>query len=347
MKRLILVLVLLIAGALIPTRVAVVQAHTASKKAFPVTIVDDLKNRVVINKLPKRIVSLDPRDTETLFALGLEGRIVGDGTHGVGGEGATGINRPFKYPSEWPSPWGRDYPVRAKTLPEITGGCCGTPWNVETIVSLRPDIIFSLNSDLPTIQKMRALNLKVVVLDPANFNGIVHDINLVATATGARKQAAVVTGNMKRSVSSIRKQLAHVRSHPRTYYELDASNPTQPYTAGQGTFIDEAIRLAGGKNVADGIAPTGTPCPGKDCYFALALDALIQLDPQVIILGDSNYGTTVAGVKSRAGWSSISAVRSGKIYPFNDELISRAGPRIVIGIQKIARLVHPEAFKKR
>jgi iron complex transport system substrate-binding protein len=144
----------------------------------------------------------------------------------------------------------------------------------------------------------------------------------------------------------VRKALARVRIRPRTYYEIDASNPTQPYTAGQGTFIDQAIGLAGGKNVADGISPTGTPCPGTGCYFALALEALVRLDPQVIVLGDAAYGTTVASVKSRSGWETISAVQSGKIYPFDDELISRAGPRIVVGIAQLARRIHPEAFNR-
>jgi iron complex transport system substrate-binding protein len=341
MKRLITAI-----GAILVLALALPSATHAGmqpgkKSAFPVTIVDDLNNRVTLTKQPKRIVSLDPRDTESLFALGLEKRVVADGFHGAGGEGAAGINRPFKYPSEWPSPWGRDYPTRSKRLPQITGGCCNVPWNIESVVNIRPDVIFSLNSDSPTLKKMRDLGLKVVILDPANFQGILHDLNLMAKATGSTKHAVVVTRVMKKILNSTRRRLSSRHNRPRTYYELDASNPTQPYTAGQGTFIDEAIRLAGGKNVTDGISPTGTPCPGKDCYFALSLEALIKLNPQVVVLGDAAYGTTVQSVKARQGWETISGVKNGKIYPFNDELISRAGPRIVIGIKDLSLLIHP------
>jgi len=319
--------------------------QAANKKPFPVTIVDDLHNRVVITSQPNRIVSLDPRDTETLFALGLEKRVVGDGGKNV--EGASGFSRKFRYPSEWPSPWGSDYPIRSKQLPHVEGGySSAVPFNLETIESLHPDLIFSLRTgDQQTFQKMRDLGLKVVILDPPNFRGVLHDINLVATATGAAKQASVVIRNMKKAVQSVQQRVSRVRSHPRTYYEIDATNPTQPYVAGPGTYIDEAIRLAGGTNVVPSVTYPG--CPGTGCYPTLALEAIIKYDPQIIVLGDAAYGVTVDSVKNRSGWATISAVRSGKIYPFDDELISRAGPRIVIGIQKLARLVHPAAFRSR
>ena len=343
MKRLTLVLALLLVSALAGPSPTLAHHDTAKTKGFPVTLVDDLGNRVHLAHPPGRLLSLDPRDTETLFALGLEERVVGDGTKNFEGWtdlGGKFVDRDFRYPSEWPSPWGRDYPVRARELPHVEGGCCGTPWNLETIESLHPDLIFSLNSDLPTIQRMRDLGLTVIVLDPANLRGILHDIQLVGKATGATKQAGVVTRNIRKEVDAVRNAVAHVRSHPRAYYELDATNPTQPYLAGEGTYIDEAIRLAGGTNIARGITAPG--CPGKDCYPAVSLEALVKLDPQIIILGDAKYGTTVASVKSRGGWSTISAVQSGKIYPFNDDWISRAGPTIGVGIRKLETLIHPE-----
>ena len=336
------VLLLLAIAMTLPTSVQAGEPH-ATKKLFPVTIVDDLHTRVQITQQPKRILSLDPRDTETLFALGLEKRVVGDGGQYV--EGAAGYSRPFHFPSEWPSKWGRDYPIRAKALPHIEGGFGTTPFDLEKIESLTPDLILSLNSDRPTLQKMRDLGLKVVVLDPANLQGIYHDIQLVGRATGATNQAATVTARMKSQIASVRKKLAGVRTRPRVYYEIDATNPTAPYTAGPGTFIDETIKLAGARNVADSITSPG--CPGTGCYPQLSLETLVKLDPQIILLGDAPYGTKVADVKSRTGWSTIAAIQSGRIYPFDDELISRAGPRISIGLLKLARRTHPERFGSR
>lgn len=313
-------------------------AHSLAKRPFPVTVIDDLHNHVTITKQPQRILSLDPRDTETLFALGLEKRVVGDGTF----EGAAGINRNFRYPAEWPSRWGRDYPIKAKLLPHMTGGCCGTDFNLEAIKELRPDLVLTFNSatEQPIYQRMRDAGITLLILDPSSISGILHDISLVGRATGASSHAAAVIKTMRAQLATVRARLAHVRSRPRVYYEIDATNPAQPITAGPGTFIDQAIRLAQGRNIAQGV----TSCSGTLCYPAFSLEALVSLNPQIILLGDAAYGTTPESVKSRSGWSSISAVQSGRIYPFDDELISRAGPRIMVGLRKLAALIHPAAF---
>jgi iron complex transport system substrate-binding protein len=351
MKRLILFFALvaaLVGGPAATTHAAI---H-ARKPAFPVTVVDDHGNRVTIAHQPKRLLSLDPRDTETLFALGLEKRVVGDGGKDVEGAvdivNAAGKPRNFKYPSEWPSKWGRDYPVRSLTLPHVEGGCCGVDFNLETIESLSPDLILAPYSQTeePVFQKMRDLGLKVMILDPSNFKGIMHDQTLVGRATGAVKQAATVVATMQSEVNSVKKAVSRARTHPRVYYEIDATNPTQPYTVGPGTFIDEAIHIAGGRNIADGV----TSCSGTTCYPQLSLEAIVQKNPQIILYSvyERLYSNvTVDSVKSRSGWESISAVRSSKIYEFNDDVISRAGPRTAVGIRVLARLIHPEVFGKR
>jgi len=308
-------------------------------RSFPVTVVDDLHNKVHLARRPQRILSLDPRDTETLFALGLESRVVADGSKYA--EGAAGISRPFRYPSEWPSRFGRDYPLRSKTLTHIEGGFGTTPFDLETIEKLHPDLILALNSDQSTLQKMRTLGLKVLVLDPANLHAIFHDIQIVGRATGTEKQGRGLITTMKQQLSTVQKRIKQTRARPRVYYEIDATNPAEPYTAGPKTFIDEAIHIAGADNVADSV----TSCSGTTCYPQFSLESLVRLDPQIILLGDAAYGTTVQSVRTRTGWSTIAAVQTGKIYPFNDELISRAGPRIGIGIQKLARRIHPEAFR--
>jgi len=179
------------------------------------------------------------------------------------------------------------------------------------------------------------------VLDPANLKGIFHDIQIVGRATGTEKQGRALTATMEHQLAAVQKRIKQKHVRPRVYYEIDASVPSEPYTAGPGTFIDEAIHIAGARNVADSV----TSCSGTLCYVKFSLESLVRLNPQIILLGDAAYGTTVQSVTTRTGWTTIAAVKTGKIYPFNDELISRAGPRITIGIQKLARRVHPEAFR--
>ncbi|MGH2447926.1 MAG: ABC transporter substrate-binding protein [Chloroflexota bacterium] len=317
--------------------------HHAQHHNFPLTVVDDLGHHVHIARRPKRILSLDPRDTETLFALGAEKRLVGDG--GAADEGDAYYHRPFRYPSEWPSPWGRDYPVRALKLAHIEGGSGGTQFNLETIEGLHPDLIFTLNdpSQAATYGKMRSLGLPLIVLDPSTCGGILHDITLAGRATGEVAHAKVVTANMRSQLDVVRRAIRKTRARPRVFYEIDASNPSKPYTAGKGTFVDQAIKLAGAHNIAAG---SGL-CSGKTCYPQINLEMLVSDNPQIILLGDAAYGSTVKSVEQRPGWSTISAVRKGKIYPFDDSLISRAGPRIAIGVRTMAGFIHPGLFRSK
>jgi iron complex transport system substrate-binding protein len=350
MRRAITLLCVLVLAGSLPRPAIARSAHAT--KLFPVTIVDDHGNHVHLVRQPKRIVSLDPRDTEILFALGLEKRIVGDG--GSAAEGATGIvdaqgkPRDFKYPSEWPSRWGRDYPIRSHALTHVEGGCCGTPFNLETIESLQPDLVLGPYSktEQPTFQKMHDLGLSVITVDPSSFNGILKDIRLVGRATGAVTQARTVTATMRKQVAAVTVRLTHVKSKPRVYFEIDATNPTQPITAGPGTYLDEGIHLAGGTNIAD----TVTTCSGTTCYPAFSLEKLVQLDPQLIFFSiyEQIYSSvTPESIKARTGWSTISAVQKNKVFSFDDDLLSRGGPRNSIGIQQLARVIHPEAFKAR
>lgn len=317
-------------------------ATTDAAKRAPTTItVTDARGVVIrFDRIPRRIVSLDPRDTETLFAVGAEQRVVADGSY----EGAQGFDRAFRYPSQWPSPWGKNYPTLARTLPHITGGCCGTHFDVETITRLRPDLIVAPYSktELSTFDQLTSLGMKVLVLDPSSIQGIMRDITLLGKVTGNSRKARKVVATMKAQLAALAARLQRVRSRPRVYYEIDATNPAQPFTAGPGTFVARAISLAGGRNV--GNAATG--CSGTLCYPQFSLEALVRLDPQVIVLGDASYGTSPADVRARPGWSTIRAVRTGRIYPFNDELLTRAGPRIVVGIRAMARLLHPTLGKE-
>ena len=126
--------------------------------------------------------------------------------------------------------------------------------------------------------------------------------------------------------------VATVSSRPTVFYELDKTL----YTVGHGSFMDSYFvrftLMAGGKNIAGGIA---------NPYPQLSAEALLGDDPQVILLGDAAYGTTVASVAARPGWSAISAVINHQVYPFDDNLASRPGPRVVEGLEQIAKILHP------
>jgi len=79
-------------------------------------------------------------------------------------------------------------------------------------------------------------------------------------------------------------------------------------------------------------------------WAQISQEQLILKNPDIILLGDAQWGTTPEMVAARPGWGDIKAVREGKVIPFNDDLVSRPGPRLVDGLEELARAIHPELY---
>jgi iron complex transport system substrate-binding protein len=143
--------------------------------------------------------------------------------------------------------------------------------------------------------------------------------------------------SLESRVAAVDENIFSIEERPMVFYELDATEPSAPYTSGPGTFIDILISRAGGQNL-------GGSLEGEWVQFSL--EALIHADPQIILLGDAIWGgVTPETVAARSGWETLSAVKEGRVYPFDDNLVSRPGPRLVDGLEQLASLLHPEIFK--
>ena len=276
----------------------------------PVSVVDDAGRTVEIAKTPQRIISLAPSNTEILFALGLGNKVVGV--------------------TEF-----CDYPEEAKAIEKVGG----LEPNMEKIVALNPDLVLAIGGSPAQVEKateMEKLGLTVLVLEPGDIDGIMANIELVGKATGAEKEASELTAEMRKRFDDIIAKTEKADSRPKVFFELDATDPSKPYTPGPGSFIDALITLAGGSNIGAG---------AKMQWAQLSTEEIIAQDPEIIVLGDANYGVTAEMVKGRPGWSVITAVRDSAIYPIDDILISRPGPRIIDGLEALARIIHPELFE--
>jgi iron complex transport system substrate-binding protein len=116
------------------------------------------------------------------------------------------------------------------------------------------------------------------------------------------------------------------------YYELDATDPNAPYTSGPGTFVDLLIKSAGGENFGAGLSRE---------WVQVSVEELLSRQPDVIVLGDYTYGgVTAEQVRARAGWDALTAVQQNKVFTFDDNLVSRPGPRLVDGLEAMAKLLH-------
>jgi iron complex transport system substrate-binding protein len=162
------------------------------------------------------------------------------------------------------------------------------------------------------------------------------NLALVAQMTGHNEEAAKLIESLKARVDAVDKKIAPLSSRISVFYELDGTDPAKPYTAGKGTFITLLIERAGGSNIASDL----------DGYPQLSLEQVVAADPAFILLGDARYGVSPESIAQRPGWENLSAVKNGQVAPFNDDLVSRPGPRLVDALEELAKLLRPALFQQ-
>ena len=146
------------------------------------------------------------------------------------------------------------------------------------------------------------------------------------------REAAELVEKLQGRVKAVQDKILPLSYAPLVFYELDGSDPAKPWTMGPNTFLSKLIRMAGGFNLGDSLSSE---------WGQFSQEELIKTNPQIILLGDSNYGVTPEQVAARPGWDALTAVQENQVYPFNDDLVSRPGPRMVDGLEALARLLHP------
>jgi iron complex transport system substrate-binding protein len=227
-----------------------------------------------------------------------------------------------------------DYPEEAKSVSSV-GGSMGQ-YSAEAIVALKPDLVLAAEINSPELVKqLEDLGLTVYYLkNPVTLEGMYDNLGIVGQLTG--HDVTELVDSLKARVAAVDEKIMPLSSAISVFYEIDASDAAKPYTYGPGTFGDLLIARAGGSNVAGSLA---------DAYPQISLEQLIVANPGVIILGDSMWGVTPESVKQRAGWEFLGAVQNGLVFPFDDNLVSRPGPRLVDGLEQLAKLLRPELFK--
>jgi iron complex transport system substrate-binding protein len=314
---LLLTLLLAACGAAAPEalpepEVSVVEATPSAVPTVDtsISVTDGLGRSVTLAAPAQRIISLAPSNTEILYAIGAGDQVVGR-------DGAS------------------DYPAEAAALENIGDTFAGL--NTETIVALEPDLILAAEiTPVEYVTELEQLGLTVFWLaNPLELNGLYANLNTVGTLAGREDEAAALVTDLQARATAVQEALADVTETPTVFYELDASDPAAPWTAGAGTFIDLLISQAGGVNV-------GAVLEGQ--YAQLSIEELLLQNPEFILLGDAAYGVTVESVGQRAGWSQLAAVQNGDVYPFDDNLVSRPGPRLIDALEQLARLLHPDQF---
>lgn len=280
-----------------------------SQPSSPTFFTDDTGRVVAMDKIPERIVSFGPSITEILFALGLGERVVGIDDYS-------------------------DYPQEARSIPSI--GSAYSP-SIEKLVELQPDLVLTLEHKQLN-SELEALGMKYLIIDPNDIDGIFRDIELVGAVTGTEDEAEKLIDSMQDTVERILDRMEDALP-VKVLFIIDATDLTLPWTAGPGSFIDVLITMAGGENIA---------AEAPSAWAQLSLEQIVSSDPDVIIIQTMTGGVPTVTVETLAEhpiWGKMRAVIQGNVCLIDGDLVSRPGPRIVQGLEALARILHPEVFK--
>ena len=273
----------------------------ASASSGPITVTDGTGAAVTMDQPATRIVSLAPANTEIAFAIGAGDKMVAGTSYD-------------------------DYPDEAKSLPKI--GDFANP-NVEKIASFEPDLVLAAGGIQDKLRsKLEKLGMKVYVVDPKTYDGVMTDITNLGQLTGSTEQAQQVADTMQKAKDDVQAQVASA-SRPATFLEI-YSKPLM--TAGGETFIDDMITLAGGTNLG------ATAGPG---FPTFSTEVLFKEDPDVYIADSGSMGEP-GDISKRSGFAELTAVKDGHVYVIEDSIIARPGPRLAQGLQELVKMIHPE-----
>ena len=262
------------------------------------------------NQSPERIISLFPSNTEIVYALGKGSKLVGVSDY-------------------------CNYPIAATKLPKLGG----ITINTEKILALKPDLILlhqsqaKSHSDAITLFKKTGVNV-VVVNDATSFNDAYNDIRIIGRAVGATKKAESVIASMKAKMQQIAEKSKQVKVKRKVWVEVDTWGGL--WTTGRQTFMNEMLSTIGAINVAKSYKG----------WVSLTEEKVVELRPQVVILTYGDYDKdAVKNVLTRKAWQNIPAVKEKKVYLVTNDTVVRPGPRLIDGVEALARAVYPEIYK--
>jgi iron complex transport system substrate-binding protein len=260
-----------------------------------------------------RIVSLSPSTTEILFALDLSDRVVG-------------VTRFCDY-----------YTPEAQGKTKV-GGYLDP--NYEAIAVLEPDLVIVLPEYEKVISYLSELGLNYLIVHNRTVSEIIGTINVIGATCGAEKRSRELVAQIQARKNEIAQATRHL-ARPGVLVSIGRTMGSgtirEVYLAGKDTFYDELIALAGGRNVYEG---------EKISYPLLSAEGLLHLNPEIILELvpdlDSRELTEEMVLKDWESVPQIDAVRNKRVYVLSGDYVAIPGPRIILLLEDMARVIHPE-----
>jgi iron complex transport system substrate-binding protein len=269
----------------------------------------------------ERVVSLAAACTEIIYAIGAENKLVGVDQSSV--DYALAGNEMFLGAPGKLS----DYPKEVPNKPNV--GKSSAP-NLEMIVSLEPDLVFSWWFNAEVNKNIGNKGIPVLSINPQSTSDVLNLIKTIGTLVGKSVEAEAIVLEMQERIKKVTDKVKDLpdEQKPLVYYELGAALKT----VGSGTFTNELISMTGGINIAANETVR---------YPLLSSEYIIEKNPDIIVV--ISYGASVEDIKGREGWQNINAVRNNRVYKIESGWVT-ASPRLVLGLEQFAKWFHPELF---
>lgn len=272
-------------------------------------VVDLVGRTVRMADVPQRVVTLAPSLTEIAFALGVGGRVVG-------------VSRYSNFPAE------------AQGIPRV--GSYVQP-DVEKIVALKPDLCLAVKDGNPkeAVEKLEHLGIPVYAVNPRSLDGVMETLLALGDVLGARQEAESVVARMRERIRAVDELLWGVSERPGVFFQIGV---LPIVSVGTNTLAHELIVRAGGRNLTEGSEP----------YPRLSVEQIMGLRPDVIVVSSMEREQVFEQVRDQwRRWPGIPAVAAHRVHLVPSDLFDRPGPRLVEGLELLAKLLHPERFHDR
>ncbi|QEL18246.1 ABC transporter substrate-binding protein [Limnoglobus roseus] len=283
----------------------------ASGPAFPQTVTDTMGFRITLPAKPLRIVSTAPSNTEVLFAIGAGDQVVGVTTY-------------------------CNFPPEAARRTKV-GGFSPKTISAETILELNPDLVLTTGRLQQTLtDPLRKLNLSVLSFDAQTLEDVAHNIREFGVVTGHWPEADTLADRLEARLNTLQKwcEAITVDRRPRVLL-LVGEEPLM--TAGPKTFPGQLLERAGGRNLfAD----------ADQQFPKISEEEIVRRNPDAVLIWQMGDPTErINRIAKRGAWKDLTAVRENRILHIDDDIISRAGPRLFDGLEQLAELLHPSKKK--
>jgi iron complex transport system substrate-binding protein len=223
-----------------------------------------------------------------------------------------------------------DYPMEAAHKPKVGG----LHPNLEAIVAQRPDLILTLPIRSDLLATFEQLKIPVFILEAKTVEQVLSHLHLLGRMLDHTKEADELVMAMRRRMAEVSER-ANGLPRPRLLYVLN-SNPLM--TVGPGSFIHQVIELAGATNIA---------ADALTAYPRITMEEVLRDDPEILLFPvGKEEGIPDQEQRQWLRWTRLSAVRHSRFVRIPSVLLDRPGPRIVDGLEQLARAIHPDAFAK-